>query len=89
MNETEPEMKYPIQLLSTLLFALMLTLGFTACGDADSELDSENVEDTTYVGYQTTATVSPDSAVIDSSGFEDTKPNDMKPVDYDQDDAIE
>ena len=77
--------------LKNLLAAAILTLGLAACGDNNGVANSE-AEDTTFVGYQTSVPVTPDStqtmeddSTLNEEGLPDTHPNDQKPIDYDQD----
>ncbi len=79
-------------MIKNLLAAAVLTMGLTACGDNNGYADTE-AEDTTFVGYQTSVPVTPDSTATmtddsipnDGQEFEDTHPNDMKPSDYTRD----
>lgn len=73
----------------TLLAGSLLTFSLVACDSANNYTSDDEV-DTSYVGYQTSVPVTPDSTAtladdepLQDTTFEDTHPNDGKPIDYD------
>lgn len=82
-------MKTMINGLRAIASGALLTIGLMAC-DAGNGYAEENNVDTNYVGYQTSVPVTPDSTTtsadntaLPDTSFEDTHPNDGRPIDYD------